>query len=70
MEIVSNFESSNVSEIRYESSTSTLEVVFHNGGTYQYFDVPDHIWEAFKAADSKGKFLAYSIKGHYRYAKI
>lgn len=70
MEVVSNFESSNVSEIRYESSSSTLEVVFHNGGTYQYFDVPENIWEAFKYADSKGQFLAQNIKGHYRYAKV
>ena len=70
MEIVSNFESSNVSEIGYENSTLTLEVKFHNGGVYQYFDVPQHIWEAFKAADSKGKFLAHNIKGHYRYAKV
>ena len=70
MEIVNNFESSNISEIRYESSTSTLEVEFQNGGNYQYFDVPEHIWEAFKAADSKGQFLSQNIKGQYRYSKV
>lgn len=70
MENVTNFESSNVSRIGYEKNSSTLEVEFHNGGTYQYFDVPEHVWEAFKGADSKGQFLAQNIKGQYRYAKI
>ena len=70
MEYFSDFTSSNVYKIGYEAANSTLEVIFHNGGTYQYFDVPQNIWEAFKAAESKGKFLAESIKGQFRYAKV
>lgn len=70
MENVTGFDSSNVARISYESSTSTLEVEFHNGGIYQYFDVPETVWEQFKAADSKGQFLAQNIKGHYRYSKV
>lgn len=69
MEYFSDFASSSVYKIGYEVSNSTLEVIFHNGGTYQYLDVPENVWEAFKSAESKGKFLAESIKGQFRYTK-
>lgn len=69
-ETYNSFESSNIAEIRYDDSSLTLEVSFHNGGVYQYFDVPSHIWESFKTAESQGKFLHQSIKGTYRYSKV
>ena len=70
MEVFSGFDSSNIAEIAYDASTQILQVTFHNGSTYQYFDVPDHIWEAFKIADSKGIYLNSTIKGQYRYSKV
>lgn len=66
----STFSSSNISLLRYDSNAMTLEVSFHNGGVYQYFDVPHHEWESFVAAESKGKFLHDNIKGRYRYSKV
>lgn len=65
-----NFNSSNISEIRYNSETQVLEVTFHNGGIYEYYDVPDYIASAMKQAPSKGQFLSSNIKGHYRYSKV
>lgn len=70
MEYFMNFSSATVAKIGYDSSSSTLEVEFHNGGIYQYFDVPEHLWEAFKVAESQGKFLSQNIKGQYRYSKV
>lgn len=70
MEYFTSFQSTNISKLGYDSSTSTLEVEFSNGGIYQYFDVPEHIWEAFKSCDSKGKFMSESLKGQYRYSKV
>lgn len=64
------FSSSNIQSIRYEDALLTLEVTFHNGGTYQYYDVPNHVAAAFQAAGSKGEFLASDIKGNYRYSKL
>lgn len=64
------FESSNISSIRYDNDQAVLEVVFHNGGTYHYYDVPAHLIEDFQAAASKGAYLAANIKGHYRYSKV
>lgn len=70
MEEYSNFASSNIARLRYDSETSVLEVTFHNGGTYQYYDVPENIWVDFKSASSKGKFLHANIKGNFRYSKV
>lgn len=64
------FESSNVAEIRYDDETQTLEVSFHNGGTYHYYDVHSTIALEFEIAESKGKFLAQRIKGYYRYSRV
>ncbi len=70
MEYFDGFSSSNVSKIGYDSDNSILEVQFLNGSIYQYFNVPGHIWESFKQADSIGSFLHQNIKGQYRYARI
>lgn len=64
------FASSNISAIRYEDQQLILEVTFHNGGTYQYYDVPNHLAAALNAAGSKGEYLASDIKGNYRYSKV
>lgn len=64
------FTSSNIATIRYDDEQMVLEVVFNNGGTYQYFDVPSQVIDEFRTAESKGSFLAKSIKGHYRYSKV
>jgi hypothetical protein len=64
------FASSNISSARYEDVERILEVTFHNGGTYQYHDVPAQVAAEFGQAESKGSFLARAIKGIYRYAKV
>lgn len=63
-------DSSNIVSIGYYQETQTLEVEFHKGRVYQYFDVPQVVYEEFIVADSKGKYLATQIKGNYRYARV
>lgn len=63
-------ESSNIMRFCYDEANQVLFVEFKNGGTYQYFDIPNGIFEAMKAASSKGQFLANNIKGVYRYARV
>jgi len=65
-----NFESSNIFALRYDSETWRLEVTFHGGATYHYFDVPVEIWEGIKNAPSQGVYLNAEIKGRYHYAKV
>ena len=70
MDYFSKFSSSSIAKLGYNASKSTLEVAFHNGGLYHYFDVPQNIWEAFKSAESKGGFFSENIRGQFRYTKI
>lgn len=70
MENMTGIDSSNIYRVSYDEAETLLEVEFHNGGIYQYLDVPNYIWEEFKQADSKGKYLNSSIKGMYRFIKI
>jgi hypothetical protein len=62
--------SSNVAEVGYDPSANTLEVLFKNGGLYQYFDVPQAVYEELIQAASVGKYLNTQIKLVYRYARI
>lgn len=62
--------SSNIASIGYDEATSTLEIEFLNNSIYQYFDVPQHIYQGLMNADSHGQYLAQNIKGVYRYSKV
>lgn len=63
-------QSSNIASIGYDEDTNTLEIEFHNGGVYQYFDVPFQVYDGLIEAGSKGQYLAEFIKGYYRYVKV
>jgi len=69
-DVFNEFQSSNIASMRYDAEQMILEVTFHGGGVYQYFDVPEHIWEGMKNAPSQGVFLNAQIKGVYRYSKV
>ena len=62
--------SSNLARYKYDDKARVLTVEFKNGGTYNYYDVPQGVFEQMKAAQSKGEFLARSIKGAFRYARV
>lgn len=70
MEWIETPESSNIARFGYDEATNTLGVEFKSGGEYQYFDVPQAVFEQMQGAASKGQFLAQNIKGHYRYARV
>jgi len=69
MEMI-NVKSSNVASVGYDEDSLTLQVEFNNGSTYQYFDVPEHLFSGLCDADSVGGYLASNIKGTYRYSKV
>ncbi|MCC7206843.1 MAG: KTSC domain-containing protein [Anaerolineae bacterium] len=47
-----------------------LEIHFESGRIYQYYDVPDDIFDAMLNAPSKGKFFNQNIRGKFRYREI
>ena len=62
--------SSNITSIGYEAQTATLEVEFTSGDVYQYFNVPEHLYQQFLNATSHGQFLNDNIRYSYRYQKV
>lgn len=68
-EWISTPQSSNVAGFCYDESSQTLTIEFNSGSRYNYYDVPQHVYDGMKSADSKGKYLNNEIKGVYRYAR-
>jgi hypothetical protein len=62
--------SSNVVSIGYDPSTLTLEVEFKGNSVYQYFDVPEIVYQELMRASSIGQFMHANIRNNYRYAKV
>ena len=63
--------SSNIASIGYDASSMILEVEFHSGAVYQYYDGPESLFEGLMSADSHGRYLNEFIKkGGFRYERI
>lgn len=63
--------SSNIVSIGYAEEAETLEMEFHNGSVYQYFNVPPPVYEALITAPSIGSFFHHNIKVQdYEYHKV
>lgn len=62
--------SSTVAEVGYDEKQRILEVLFHNGSVYQYFEVPPQIFTELAQAGSVGQYLNANIKGGFRYARV
>ncbi len=62
--------SSNILAIGYDPDSATLTIAFKGGSEYEYYDVPQHEFDNFLAADSKGKYGHQNIYKKYRQQKI
>lgn len=61
-------QSSTIHSVGYEGNV--LEIQFHSGGVYQYFQVPERIHSGLINAPSKGTFFHQNIRGAFRYARV
>ena len=62
--------SSNVASVGYDPNSMTLEVEFKDGSIYQYFDVPETVYQELMRASSVGEFIHANIRNSYRYTKV
>jgi hypothetical protein len=62
--------SSNISSIGYDPATETLEVEFLNGTVYQYYNVPQNMFDTMMQEPSKGRFLNTYIRTAYPYSRV
>lgn len=47
-----------------------LRIWFRSGALYQYNGVPEDVFEAFRNASSRGRYLNLHIKGKYEYKRM
>lgn len=62
--------SSNIASIGYDAPSQTLEVEFQGGAIYQYYGVPENMYDQLMQAGSKGRFLNMYIKNAYGYSRV
>ncbi len=62
--------SSNIRSIGYDSESQTLEIEFHSGGIYQYFNVPKSTYNELMSASSHGSFFSRQIKDQFEWTQI
>ena len=62
--------STNLDFIGYDPDTSTLRIQFKDGSIYEYFDVPQYVYDELYAADSKGTYASRNIYKVYRQNRI
>lgn len=62
--------SSNIASIGYDAGTETLEVEFLSGAIYQYYNIPQNMYDQLMQAGSKGRFLNTYIKNAYPYSRV
>tara|TARA_R110002049_G_scaffold272440_1_gene449970 strand:+ start:2417 stop:2629 length:213 start_codon:yes stop_codon:yes gene_type:complete len=64
-------ESSNLASVGYDAENEILEIEFNNGGVYQYFDVPENVYEELMSASSHGQYFDRNIKkAGYEFQKM
>jgi hypothetical protein len=63
--------SSALRSVGYDAAARVLEIEFHNGDVYQYFEVPPEVYEELMASDSLGRYFHRKVRsGQFRYRKM
>lgn len=62
--------SSNIASVGHDESSQTLEVEFLNGAVYEYYDVPEHVFQELISASSVGGYLAQRVKNVYSFSRV
>lgn len=59
-----------VASMGYDEPSQTLEVEFTSGAIYQYYNVPQPIFDELRQASSIGQFVSYQIKNSYPFSRV
>jgi len=62
--------SSNIASVGHDDPTQTLEVEFLSGAVYEYYDVPEHVYQELIGASSVGRYFAQRVKNIYGFSQI
>lgn len=61
-----NLDSDTLAWVRYSPEQLVMELGFHDGGAYAYFDVPMATYLELLRADSKGRYFNHHIRNNFR----
>ena len=59
--------SSYLESVGYDASSATLEVEFTDGAIYQYFNVPERIYQNLMEATSHGRYFYDYIRDSFTF---
>jgi KTSC domain len=57
--------SSVIAAVQYHAAQQHLDIELTNGRAYRYLDVPGEVYQAFMAAESKGRYYNDHIRDVY-----
>jgi ATP-dependent DNA helicase RecG len=61
--------SSNIASVGYDAENQILEIEFHHGAIYQYFDVPKEVYDELMRAGAIGSYYMNEIKEKFKNQK-
>jgi hypothetical protein len=61
--------SSNIASVGYDAEKKLLEIEFHHGAIYQYFDVPERVYKELMSSAAKGSYYINELKDKFNYQK-
>lgn len=62
--------SSSLQSVGYDARHETLEVEFHNGAIYQYYNLPQSMYEKLMEVASKDQFFNAQIRNRFPYSRV
>lgn len=63
--------SSALRSVGYDNDRAILEIKFHNGAVYDYYDVPPDVHRGLMSAESHGRYFHQHIReAGYKYKRI
>lgn len=62
--------SSNLLSVGYDHENEVLEVEFHSGRVYHYYDVSQETYEGLITADSHGRYFNSHIRDEFLYDRV
>lgn len=62
--------SDSLRSVGYDGEADALEIQFHHGGVYRYFDVSREVYEGLLSASSHGGYFHERIRGEYAYQRL
>jgi len=68
--VMQDVQSSALKSVGYDGGREVLVITFVNGSTYEYSDVPRHVYQELMRAPSKGTYFNANVKERYSYRRI